>query len=148
MTETTNADRGRVEGRVAEILNAYELVINRGHRHGVLAGMKFAVLARTPLEVRDPETDEVLDAIDREKVRVEAVEVRDRMTICKTYRITKTPAGPWYMGGIALSAAHLTRPPSEKRETLSTKDKSFPPPISEEDSFVKRNDRVVEVEAD
>ncbi len=75
----------RLEGRVAQILSARELVINIGSSAGVSSKMKFAILSETPIEVRDPNTQEVLDLIDREKVRVEAVEVRPKVTICRRF---------------------------------------------------------------
>ena len=34
-----------IKGHVAEVLNAREVVINRGIQHGVELGMKFAILA-------------------------------------------------------------------------------------------------------
>lgn len=83
----------KIVGRVASILNAKELVINVGANQGVSPGMKFAVMAESPVSVTDPETGEVLDMIDREKVRVEAVEVREKISICRTYRTREISAG-------------------------------------------------------
>lgn len=142
MSEEKALQKRRIEGRVAEILNARELVINKGGDAGVRVGMKFAVLADAPLEIRDPESGEILDALDREKVRVEASEVRSRIAVCRTYRIRRLPAGPLYS---VLEASGLTRPPREIPDTLAVKDASLPPPLAEEESFVKKNDRVVQV---
>jgi hypothetical protein len=69
-----------VEGRVANVLNARELVINIGRDDGVRRGMKFKVLADTPTEITDPETERVIGVIDREKVRVQATEVTKKRT--------------------------------------------------------------------
>ena len=118
-------------------------------KKGVQPKMRFAVLASEPLEVRDPETDEVLDVIDREKVRVEASEIRPKITICRTYKVTAIPGGPWYdtisgLGGMT----QLTKPPQKIVETLEAKDSSLPPPLSPEDSYVKINDRVIQIEND
>lgn len=104
--------------------------------------MKFAVLAETPLVIVDPETGKPLDAIDREKVRVEASEVRDRMSICRTYRVTRT-LGLLDLSAIADARLRASR---EIEETLRIEDDSTPPPLSEEESYVKINDRVVEVD--
>jgi len=103
---------GRVEGRVAAILNARELAINIGRKHGVCLGMKFAVLAETPLEIRDPISGEVLDAVDREKVRVETTELRERISICRTYRVRTIPGGPLCadLTNYVVGLADLTRP--------------------------------------
>ena len=131
---------------MAAILNSRELVINIGDQHGVRHGMKFAVLAESELEVRDPESGKLLDTIDREKVRVEASEVRKNVSICRTYRIKKIPAGPLAKGLLGISSlADLARPPSEIPETLSIHDSSVLPPLPEEESYVKSKDRVIQV---
>ncbi|MCI0488131.1 MAG: hypothetical protein L0229_16205 [Blastocatellia bacterium] len=85
--EQISTNKKVLEGRVAQILNAREIAINIGAKNGVEPGMVFAVLAETPLEVRDPETQELLDVVNREKVRLKATEVREKITICGTYRI-------------------------------------------------------------
>ena len=87
-----------IEGRVAQILNARELVINVGSEAGVAAGMKFAVMSRSATQIIDPDTNEVLDEIDREKVRVRATEVRPKIAICKTYVTRTIPGRSGYSG--------------------------------------------------
>lgn len=84
-------EKPRLEGKVAQIVSEREIAINIGSLQGVEKGMKFAVLAPSPQEVKDPETGELLDVIDREKIRVEATEVRERITICATYRTRYIP---------------------------------------------------------
>ncbi len=143
MSDGTASDvRSPITGRVAQILNARELVINIGKAAGVVKGMKFKVLADTPLEVRDPGTGDLLDEIDREKTRVEAVEVRDKITICRTFRVITT-------GGVDLRAlasiASAFQRAESRPETLSLEDSSLPPPLPEAESYVKANDRVEEL---
>ena len=138
-----------LEGRVAQVLNERELAINIGEDAGVTTGMKFAILAENALEIRDPVSHTVLDVIDREKVRVEAIEVRRLITICRTYR-THQVGGDMYLGASLASAAlgnlsERLRPPREVRESLRATEGSFPPPLEPKDSFVKPNDRVVAV---
>lgn len=135
----------KLEGLVAEILNARELVINLGQAQGVTLGMKFAVMAESVLEIHDPASGEVLDTIDREKVRVEASEVRQKITICRTYRVRKIAGGPYGEMLTGYSIAKMLRPPREVPETLSLRDSSMPPPLSEEESYVKVKDRVIQV---
>lgn len=132
-----------LEGRVAQILNERELVINIGADKGVSLGMKFAVLVETPTEVRDPITSELLDVLDREKVRVEASEVRPRVTVCKTYKVLRTRGGPLYG-----SFGSLYDAPREATETLRAKDSSLPRPLAPEESYVKINDRVIQIADD
>lgn len=135
----------KIEGRVAQILNARELVINIGSKEGVKERMKFAILAEKPIEVKDPSTNEVLDYIDREKVRVEASEVREKITICRTYRI-KRSGGTRINYGAAI--AQLLEPAQDIPETLDAKSSSLPRPLSPEESYVKINDRVIHVSDD
>ena len=139
--------QNRLEGRVAQILNARELVINIGENQGVTAEMKFAILSESPMEVLDPNSGELLDHIDREKVRVEATEVREKISICKTYKIKIISGGPLYAGTITniTTITGAFRPPTQIPETLAAKDADLPPPLSPEESYVKINDRVIQV---
>lgn len=141
---TNQTPKSRLEGRVASILNARELVVNIGADAGVTQGQGFAVLAATPMEIRDPDSDEVLDTIDREKVRVEAHDVRPRIAICRTYRMRGGALGALGFPSSELLQA-MSRPVAE---TLRVEDSSIPPPLSEEESYVKINDRVVAVDKD
>lgn len=141
----------RLTGRVAEILNAREIVINIGLAHGVERGMKFAVLAEAPIEIVDPTTHEVLDVIDREKVRVEASEVRERITICRTFRTRTIGGKAGAMGDIMRQAIEMQRmyeyePPKKVFETLRVEDSQFPPPLDPDESYVQINDRVILVD--
>ncbi len=133
-----------LEGKVAGVLNIRELVINIGSLHGVKRGMKFKVLASEPLEIYDPETGELLGKLDREKVRVKAVEVHERFSICRTYRTRKAGGSNYYAAALLRQIA----PPREEPETLKADDSAYPPPLSEEESYVKRGDRVVQIEED
>ncbi len=84
-----------LSGLVAQIINSRELVINIGKNDGVQVYMKFAVFAETPLEIYDPETQELLDTVEREKIRVEVTHVRERIAICGTYRkVLPEPLSP------------------------------------------------------
>ncbi|MCE5197552.1 MAG: hypothetical protein ABFD54_04215 [Armatimonadota bacterium] len=130
----------RLKGRVAMITSSRELVINIGQEQGVKQGMKFAVLAERPLEVRDPDSNRILDLIDREKVRVEASEVRELVTVCRTYRIRTIPGGSLYNSGIG----ELLQAPREVKETLAIEAASMPPPLPEKESYVKVGDRVIQ----
>jgi hypothetical protein len=135
-------NKERTEGRVAQLLNARELVINIGSEKGVIPKMKFAVLSETPLEIRDPNTQELLDVVDREKVRVEAYEVRPKISICRTYVVRSE--GMRF--GFTAAVLENIKPYREVVETLKAEDSSLPPPLNPEDSYVKINDRVVAIE--
>jgi hypothetical protein len=102
------------------------------------------VRAETPVQVVDPITGAVLDTVDREKVRVEAYEVRDKIAICRTYRIKGSVTGGLLRA--ADFARYFGTEPSP--ETLRITDDSTPPPLSEEESYVKTNDRVIAIPND
>lgn len=133
-------------GRVAMVLNERELATNIGASDGVEVGMKFKVLADEPTEILDPETDELLGSIERVKVQVQATEVQERFSICRTYIIHRTSGGPFYgLSGMSASLASLYAPPREIPETLKAEDSSLPPPLPEKESYVKKGDRVVQL---
>jgi hypothetical protein len=145
--EKTTADTQPLQARVAQILNARELVINIGELAGVKHGMKFAILSESPTEIRDPETNELLDTIDRVKVKVRANEVRPKVTVCKTYLVRTIPGGPLY-ANLGIRFGDLTKPPEKVVDTLKAVDKDLPAPLSPEESYVKINDRVIQITED
>jgi hypothetical protein len=95
MTETTpdssslnaKGKREAIKGLVADILNEREVVLNLGKRNGVEIGMRFAILEEHEYEIIDPETREVLGNLPpREKIRVEIVELEEKLSIARTYQ--------------------------------------------------------------
>ncbi len=129
-----------IEGRVANILNARELVVNIGLDDGLREGTRLKVLADTPTEIRDPQTEEVIGVIDREKVRVEVTEVQPHIAICRTYQSVTVG------GGLTIpDMTQIFAPRREVPKTLKADDASYLPPLPESESYVKRGDRVVDV---
>lgn len=134
-----------ITGKVAGVLNERELTINIGSEKGVYEGMKFKVLTSSPIEVKDPDTKEILGTVDREKVQVKAVEIFKNYSICRTFHKTIIESSGINMRAIMASAFLEYRPRREIPETLKTKDSTLPPPLSEEDSYVKKGDRVIQI---
>jgi hypothetical protein len=131
------SSQSALQGRVARILNERELVINIGSDHGVVEGMRFAVLAATPDLVTDPDTGDELGELDPEKVHVEAIEVHPRMTVCSTYRTR------WVGSGQGLgNLTEFLQPRRQVTETLRADEGSRPRVLSPEDAYVKVGDRV------
>jgi hypothetical protein len=124
------------EGKVAKIISTRELGINLGFAKGVEEGMIFAVLAETPLRIVDPDSGDLLGEVDREKVRVKATEVFEKFSICRTFETYETSGL-----GLALASIAATR----RVRTLTIEDSELPPPLSEEESYVKVGDRVRQV---
>jgi len=134
-----------IKGKVSGILNARELIINIGSEHGVHKGMKFKILADKPMEVNDPDSNELLGTIDREKVQVQAFEVYEKFSICKTFRKSKADAFS-ISTFMDLSETFLNR--QAIPETLKAEDSALLPALSEEESYVKKGDRAVQIVED
>ena len=73
-----------IEGKVAEIVDEYTVVINRGQEHGVEEDMRF-VIYEPGEEIKDPETDESLGKFEYVKAKVEVVNVQEKFSTAKTY---------------------------------------------------------------
>ena len=127
-------EKSALSGKVAKILNVRELVINIGEKQGVELGMVFKVLAETPINILDPDSDEELGVIDREKIRVKVIELSDNFSVCKTFIEHVIP------GILDISARSFST--IRKPETLKIDNISKLPPLSEEESYIKVGDRV------
>jgi hypothetical protein len=94
--------------------------------------MKFAVLAETPLEIVDPDTQESLGVIEQEKIRVQAVDVQERFSVCATYE-----KDHFYEDVVArgIDLATFTRP-----------NRGRVPSLPPGESYVKIGDRVRVIE--
>lgn len=128
-----------LEGKVAQILNEREIAITIGANDGVKRGMKFAVLAEAQIEIRNPDTGELLGVEARDKVRVQTTAVYERWSRCSTY-IKRTIGGNSLM-----SIGAMFREPREEVQTLRTSDDSYLPPLDPDDSFVKIGDTVRQI---
>ncbi|MBD0370282.1 MAG: hypothetical protein ICV60_05565 [Pyrinomonadaceae bacterium] len=137
MTEELANQKKPIVGKVAGVVTERELAINIGKNSGVEVGMKFKVLSDKPTEVRDPETNEVLGYVDQVKVRVKATSVEDKFSLCRTYET-------YAIAGIT-SLVSILGPPRTIPKTLKAEDSAMLPPLSEEESYVKKGDRVVQI---
>jgi hypothetical protein len=134
----------RIEGKVAQILNRRELVLNVGEEHGVSQGMKFAVLNSKGAVIADPDTKATIGSVEVPKVLVEAVRVQPKLTVARTYRVARRNVG----GSMKLlPGMELFQPPKwiEEPETLRTEDKPYEEEIGDSESYVKIGDPAVQV---
>jgi hypothetical protein len=129
-----------IEGRVAQLLNIRELVINRGKEHGVEVGMAFEILDQNGIDVEDPETGQVIGSVNLPKARVKVSHVEDKLCVARTYRkVRKNVGGSGALltdfGGIS----RMMTPPKwiETTESLRTDEDIS---ITEEQSKVKIRD--------
>ena len=133
-----------IRGKVARILNSREVALNVGASDGVEDGMQFDILARELHDIRDPDTDEVIGSVNRPKVRVQVGITEDRFCVAHTFRRKRVN-----VGGRGLGVGFDTKvflPPNwvTRSETLKTSEDTWED-LSEEDSYVKTGDPVVQV---
>jgi len=137
----------RIEGKVAGILTKRELIINRGSVDGVEVGMRFAVLNRNGVDVKDPDTGKVIGSTEIVKTVVKIVRVEnDHMAVGRTFRTI--PGVPGALGSAVLVASSLYGRPS-RTETLALEAGStLKEELDPEDSYVKIGDPVIEAHGD
>lgn len=132
----------RIEGKVAGILTRRELAINRGKADGVEVGMRFAILNRQGIDVKDPDTGEVLGSVELVKTLVKVVRIDgDHLCTARTFRtIAGTP-------GITAAMGLLGTP--ARIETLNIDYNSMlREELDPKDSLVKVGDPAVEAIGD
>lgn len=136
---------GPIRGKVAQILNSRELVINVGERHGVVADMYFDILDPKGEDITDPDTQEILGSLARPKVRVKITKVQERLSIATTFRKEKINIGG-QGANIDFGFTRFLMPPTwiTKYETLKTSEATWED-LDEEKSYVKTGDPVIQV---
>ena len=101
--------------------------------------MHFKVLAQEPLQITNPDTGKVIGVLDQDKVRVEATQVLEEITVCRTYI-------SWVEGGELLSMntrlKDMFGPSRVVYETFKSSKENYPAPLKPEESYVKPGDRV------
>lgn len=96
MSEKPKAPRSeRFEGKVANIIDDYRVVINKGSNDGVRVGQRFLILTIGE-EIKDPDTKESLGKIEVIKGKGEVTHVQERMATLQTtdtHEIKRQPSG-------------------------------------------------------
>lgn len=130
----------RIEGKVARILNARTLVINRGSTAGVTVGMQFAILNSRGADIKDPDTGEVIGSVELPKVIVKVVQVHENVAVASTFREFKT-AGIGNIFEQLYGGAGV--------ETLRTDEKRLDQEeLTESQSYVRAGDSAVQILGD
>lgn len=81
----------KVRAKIVEVIDEYHVVINAGENDGVDEGDSVFVIGGSK-EVKDPETNEVIEKIDvLHKAHLTVIEVHKRVSLCKSIKITKHP---------------------------------------------------------
>ena len=137
-----------IEGKIAKILNAREVVINRGSLQGVEVGMIFKILDLEEINILDPDTKQNLGSVERTKVKVKVDLVKKNMCVAKTYRKETVNIGGHASGLLAFAeqadaVRSVLMPPQwvDRYETLRLP-KNFEK-LEESDSIVNIGDIVI-----
>lgn len=140
-------NESRLEGKVAEILDSRNLVINIGKEDEVEVGMYFKVLDPKGENIKDPDTGDVIGSIKRPKRYVKIKDVKENLSLAKTYKKYTVNVGGT---GLDLEAAgkfaESLMPPKykERYETLKAEEKAWED-IDEEESLINIGDPVVQL---
>ncbi len=141
--------REPIRGKVARVLNSRELALNLGSDHGVRIGMFFDVLDPKGDNITDPDTGEFIGSIERAKVRVKVISVQTKLSVASTYKKEKVNIGGSGslvgFGSSGLSKLFLPPEYVTQHETLKTQERTWED-LSEDESYVKSGDLVVEVQ--
>jgi len=106
-----------ISARVAQILNARDLVINKGMNAGIKEGMQFHILNSRGQNIMDPETGEPLGSVELPKASVQVTKVFEKMSICSTYKLKGGSLTLGFYGGLSSQLLQMTKP---SIETLAT----------------------------
>jgi len=136
-----------IRGKVARVLNSRELALNIGSEHGVRKGMLFDVIDPKGEDIVDPDTGDIIGSLERPKVRVRIISVQNRLSVASTYKKERVNIGGAGIGTSAISQLFLKPEYVTQHETLKTEEKTWED-LSEEESYVKHGDHVVQVESD
>ncbi len=130
-----------IRGKVARVLNAREVALNKGSDDGVEVGMVFKILSAKGSDIKDPDTGESIGSVDIEKTSVKVTTVQDRVSVGSTFRTRRVNVG----GGLGIINNALFAPPryEDRIETLKIRDSAFEE-LGEDDSFIKTGDEVVQ----
>lgn len=136
-----------IRGKVARVLNSRELALNIGSQHGVREGMLFDVIDPKGEDIVDPDTGDIIGSLERPKVRVKVISVQDKLSVASTYKKERVNVGGVGIGTSAISLLFMQPEYVTQYETLKTEEKTWED-ISEEESYVKSGDPVVQVSTD
>ncbi len=78
-----------ITGRVAKILNEFQLVLNVGEKQGVKKGMMFVVYEEGE-EIKDPKTGESLGKLEIVKGEIEISHVQETLCLAQSKELAQT----------------------------------------------------------
>ncbi len=122
---------GLIEAKVAALLSAQDLAINKGSDDGVHVGMRFAILNEKGADIKDPDTGNPLGSVELAKTLVKIVSVEPKLSVGRTFR-TVTGTSFARMAGLIGGV--------DKVETLRSDASRLQDELHEADSYIKIGD--------
>ena len=106
-----------IRGRVAQILDSKQVVLNVGSARDVDVDMIFKVINPRGEQIKDPETDLVLGSVESPKLLIRVIEVQANLSVA-----TISAANPAVTPGALGPFARVLMPPRwvDQFETLGT----------------------------
>ena len=131
-----------IRGRVAAVLNAREVAFNVGASSDVEVGMRFLVLDKAGLVLRNPDNQDELGTIDVPKIQMEVIRVEDHYAVARTLSKRENVGGQ----GFGSDMMRLYGPSKwvTRHETLKKSDANYEP-LDESNAIVGVGDTVVQV---
>ena len=88
-----------IRGKVAQILDPRQVVLNVGSSDQVAVGMSFKIINPKGEQIRDPESNQILGSVESTRAFVRVIEVQDRLSVATTSAanpaITPATLGPF-----------------------------------------------------
>lgn len=128
-----------VEAKVASILTKRELVLNKGSEDGIEVGMRFAVLNSKGVDIRDPDTNEVIGSLPLAKTFVKIVSTQPHVAKARTFREFKSGGGP---------LLNLYQPATIRHETIETDEELLVDTLDHKEAKLKIGDRARQIVGD
>ena len=75
-----------IRGKVASVINKREIAINLGTAHGVDVGMDFDIMETIEVDIKDPDTGEVLGSLEHPKIRVKVTHVQEKLSVATIHQ--------------------------------------------------------------
>jgi len=124
---------GLITAKVARVLNTTDLALNRGADAGVEVGMRFAILSDRGEDIRDPDTNEILDSVQIAKTLIKIVNVSPKLSVGRTFRNIES-----------FGFASILSKGSTRYETLRSDEQRVQQELDPRDSLVKTGDVAVQ----
>ena len=70
-----------IRGKVAQVLDSRQVVLNVGSSRDVAVDMTFKVINPKGEEIRDPDTNQVLGSVESPKLLVRVIQVQDHLSV-------------------------------------------------------------------